>query len=99
MKYTDNEKHVVSFFVCSWVKIVQKGAGEIRAKYNFKNFPLKQLIFRWVNKFLATGSLLNNQTKLTNQKNAKKKTARTPETLRPWRTPPDDFTHHADMCL
>ena len=31
-----------------WVKIVQKGAGEIQVKYNFKNFPSKQLIFRWV---------------------------------------------------
>ena len=44
------------------VKIVQKGAGEIQAKYNFNNFPSKLLIFRWVKKFQATGSLLNNLT-------------------------------------
>ena len=38
-------------FLCHFIfgfKIVQKGAGEIQAKYNFKNFPSTLLIFRWV---------------------------------------------------
>ena len=49
-----------------------KGAGEIQAKYNFRNFPSTLLIFRWVKKFQATGSFLNNKTKLTTPKNEKK---------------------------
>ena len=71
MKYTDSEKNFRHFIF--WVKIVQKGAGKIQPKYNFKNFPSKLLICRWVNKFLAIGSFLNNQTNLTTPKKWEKK--------------------------
>ena len=71
MKCTDKEKILCHFIVL--VKIVQKCAGEIQAKYNFKNFPSKLLIVRWVKKFLATGSLLRNQAKLTTPKQKMRK--------------------------
>ena len=70
MKYNDKEKMLCDFKF--GVKVVQKCAGEIQAKYNFNNFPSKLLICIWVKKFQATGSYLNNQTKLTTPKNEKK---------------------------
>ena len=70
MKYTDKEK-ILCYFIFG-VKIVQKGASEIQTKYTINNFPSKLLIFRWAKKCQATGSILNNQTKLTTPKNEKK---------------------------
>ena len=44
IRYTDKEKMFVSLYISNRVKIVQKGAGEMQAKYNFKKFPPKLLI-------------------------------------------------------
>ena len=70
MKYTDKENTFVLLYILSQNR--KKGAGKIQAKYNFKNFPSKLLIFRWVKPFLANGSLFNNQIMLTTPKNEKK---------------------------
>ena len=56
-----------------WVKIVQKGAGEIQAKYNFNNFPSKLLIFRWVNNFKQLDHFSTTLQSLQQQENKKKR--------------------------
>ena len=74
MKYTDKVKFFVSLYILS--QNVQKGAGEIQAKYNFKNFPSKLLIF-WITS--------QQPDKAYNTNKMRKKTARTPENIAPVR--------------
>lgn len=80
MKYTNEEKIfcVTLYLESKSYKTVQ---SKFRQKYDFNNFPSKPLVFYWVKKFQATGSLHNNQTKPTTPNNGRKKTARTPENV------------------
>ena len=68
------------FHFIFWVKILQKGAGEIQAKDNFKNFPSELLIFRWVNKISSNWITFQQPDKAYNTKKIEKK-ARTPENI------------------
>ena len=62
------------------VKIVQKGAGEIRAKYNFNHFSPILILFRWVKN---SSNWITSQQPNEAYKTKKwgKKTARTPENI------------------
>ena len=57
-------------------KIIQNCAREIRRKFNLNNHPQKSLIYRWVHKFLATGSVNNFNKKAENSRSDRKLTAR-----------------------
>ena len=61
------------------VKIIQRGAGEIQAKYNFDSFPFKKLkSFKQLDHFSTTRQSLQH-------KQMRKKTATTPENISPVR--------------
>ena len=76
---------LVSLYMSNRVKIVQKGAGEIQAKYNFKKFPSKLLISDGLTIIVSNWITSQEPDKAYNTIKWEKKTARTPENIAPVR--------------